>query len=179
MNLALELNHERQRFLTRRWFFQQCGLGLGSVALASLLGDRAGAAAAAAANPMTPRQPPLPARTKSVIYLFMAGAPSQLELFDYKPTLARYNGQPVPKDVLGGQTYAFIKPDSAIYAPEFTFAQHGQSGAWISEAFPSLATVADELTIIRSMSTDAFNHAPGQIFMNPGSHQFGLPSMPT
>ena len=177
MNLALELNHERQRFLTRRWFFQQCGLGLGSVALASLLGDRAGAAAAAASNPMTPRQPPLPARTKSVIYLFMAGAPSQLELFDYKPTLARYNGQPVPKDVLGGQTYAFIKPDSAIYAPEFTFAQHGQSGAWISEAFPSLATVADELTIIRSMSTDAFNHAPGQIFMNTGSQQFGRPSM--
>ena len=177
MNLALELNHERQRFLTRRWFFQQCGLGLGSVALASLLGDRAGAATAAASNPMTPRQPPLPARTKSVIYLFMAGAPSQLELFDYKPTLARYNGQPVPKDVLGGQTYAFIKPDSAIYAPEFTFAQHGQSGAWISEAFPSLATVADELTIIRSMSTDAFNHAPGQIFMNTGSQQFGRPSM--
>ena len=177
MNLALELNHERQRFLTRRWFFQQCGLGLGSVALASLLGDRAGAATAAAPNPMTPRQPPLPARTKSVIYLFMAGAPSQLELFDYKPTLARYNGQPVPKDVLGGQTYAFIKPDSAIYAPEFTFAQHGQSGAWISEAFPSLATVADELTIIRSMSTDAFNHAPGQIFMNTGSQQFGRPSM--
>jgi hypothetical protein len=78
---------------------------------------------------------------------------------------------------LGGQTYAFIKPDSAIYAPEFSFAQHGQSGGWISEAFPHLADVADELTIIRSMTTDAFNHAPGQIFMNTGSQQFGRPSM--
>jgi len=177
MNLSLELDHERRRFLTRRWFFQQCGLGLGSVALASMLGDRAAAATVAGPNPMTPRQPPLPARAKSVIYLFMAGAPSQLELFDYKPTLAKYNGQPVPKDVLGGQTYAFIKPDSAIYAPEFKFAQHGKSGAWMSEAFPELAKVADDLTIIRSMSTDAFNHAPGQIFMNTGSQQFGRPSL--
>jgi len=177
MNLAQELDRERRQFLTRRWFFQQCGVGLGSIALASLLGDRATAATAAAVNPMAPRQPPAPARAKSVIYLFMAGAPSQLELFDHKPTLARYNGQPVPKDVLGGQTYAFIKPDSAIYAPEFAFRQHGQSGAWISEAFPELATVADDLTIVRSMSTDAFNHAPGQIFMNTGSQQFGRPSM--
>jgi len=178
MNLAQELDRERRQFLTRRWFFQQCGLGLGSVALASLLGDRATAAAAVAgSNPMASRQPPQPARAKSVIYLFMAGAPSQLELFDYKPTLAKYNGQPVPKDVLGGQTYAFIKPDSAIYAPEFSFRQHGQSGAWISEAFPELAKVADDLTVIRSMTTDAFNHAPGQIFMNTGSQQFGRPSM--
>ncbi|MBL9172329.1 MAG: DUF1501 domain-containing protein [Verrucomicrobiales bacterium] len=178
MNLSQELDLERRRFLTRRWFFQQCGLGLGSVALASLLGDRAGAATPPAGpGPMTPRQSPLPARAKSVIYLFMAGAPSQLELFDHKPTLAKYNGQPVPKDILGGQTYAFIKPDSAIYAPEFQFAQHGQSGAWISEAFPELARVADELTIVRSMTTDAFNHAPGQIFMNTGSQQFGRPSM--
>ena len=176
MNLSLELDHERRRFLTRRWFFRECGLGLGSVALASMLGDRA-LAATGTTSPLAPRKPPLPARAKSVIYLFMAGAPSQLELFDYKPTLAKYNGQPVPKDVLGGQTYAFIKPDSAIYAPEFKFAQHGQSGAWISEAFPALTGVADELTIIRSMNTDAFNHAPGQIFMNTGSQQFGRPSL--
>lgn len=177
MNLPLHLDQERRRFLTRRWFFRDCGLGFGSLALASLLGDRAGAAPATVTNPLAPQRPPLPGRARSVIYLFMAGAPSQLELFDYKPTLAKYNGQPVPKDVLGGQTYAFIKPDSAIYAPEFAFAQHGQSGAWISEAFPHLATVADELTLIRSMTTDAFNHAPGQIFMNTGSQQFGRPSM--
>lgn len=176
MNLTRELDLERQRFLTRRWFFQQCGVGLGSIALASLMGHRT-AASVPSANPMSPRQPPQPPRARAVIYLFMAGAPSQLELFDYKPTLARYNGQPVPKDVLGGQTYAFIKPDSAIYAPEFSFARHGHSGAWISEALPQLATVADELTIVRSMTTDAFNHAPGQIFMNTGSQQFGRPSL--
>ncbi len=180
MNLSHELDLERKRFLSRRWFFRECGMGLGSIALASLLNDRALAAAGAPAkvtNPLAPKKGHFAGKAKSVIYLFMAGAPSQLELFDYKPTLAKYNGQPVPKDVLGGQTYAFIKPDSAIYAPEFKFAQHGQSGAWISEAFPELAKVADELTIIRSMNTDAFNHAPGQIFMNTGSQQFGRPSM--
>ncbi len=177
MNLPLHLDQERRQFLTRRWFFRDCGLGLGSLALASLLGDRAVAATATDTNALAPKRPPLPGRARSVIYLFMAGAPSQLELFDYKPTLAKYNGQPVPKDVLGGQTYAFIKPDSAIYAPEFAFAQHGQSGAWMSEALPHLTTVADELTLIRSMNTDAFNHAPGQIFMNTGSQQFGRPSM--
>jgi hypothetical protein len=176
MNIAHHLDLERRRFLTRRWFFRDCGLGLGSVALASLLSDRS-LAAPGTDDPLAPRHPPQPAKAKAVIYLFMAGAPSQLELFDYKPSLAKYNGRPVPKDVLKGQTYAFIKPDSAIYAPEFAFAQHGRSGAWMSEVLPHLATVADDLTIVRSMTTDAFNHAPGQIFMNTGSQQFGRPSM--
>jgi Protein of unknown function (DUF1501) len=176
MNITHNLDLERRRFLTRRWFFRDCGLGLGSVALASLLSDRS-LAAPGTGDPLASRQPPQPPRAKAVIYLFMAGAPSQLELFDYKPSLAKYNGRPVPKDVLKGQTYAFIKPDSAIYAPEFAFAQHGRSGAWMSEVLPHLATVADDLTIIRSMTTDAFNHAPGQIFMNTGSQQFGRPSM--
>ncbi len=178
MNLLNELAAERRRHLTRRWFFRDCGLGLGSLALAGLLQDRARAGSVSApAGPLAPRAPHFAPRARSVIYLFMAGAPSQLELFDHKPTLAKYNGKPVPADVLGGQTYAFIKPDSAIYAPEFRFAQHGRSGAWMSEALPHLATVADELTLIRSMTTDAFNHAPGQIFMNTGSQQFGRPSI--
>jgi len=181
MNLLHELAAERARYLSRRWFFRDCTLGLGSIALASMMAEKAAAAAASTApkavDPLLPRKPHFAPKAKSVIYLFMAGAPSQLELFDHKPTLAKYNGRPVPKDVLGGQTYAFIKPDSAIYAPEFKFAQHGKSGAWISEALPQLATVADDLTLIRSMTTDAFNHAPGQIFMNTGSQQFGRPSM--
>jgi hypothetical protein len=181
MNLLHELAAERARHLSRRWFFRDCTLGLGSIALASMMAENASAAPVAAApkavDPLLPRKPHHEPKAKSVIYLFMAGAPSQLELFDHKPTLAKYNGRPVPKDVLGGQTYAFIKPDSAIYAPEFQFAQHGKSGAWISEALPQLATVADDLTLIRSMTTDAFNHAPGQIFMNTGSQQFGRPSM--
>jgi uncharacterized protein (DUF1501 family) len=178
MNLLHELASERSRFLSRRWFFRDCSLGLGGIALASMLSDSARAdAVAKPADPLSPKRPHHAPKAKSVIFLFMAGAPSQLELFDYKPTLAKYNGQPVPKDVLGGQTYAFIKPDSAIYAPEFKFAQHGASGAWVSEALPHIASVADDITIIRSMNTDAFNHAPGQIFMNTGSQQFGRPSM--
>jgi len=177
MNLLHELANERSRHLSRRWFFKDCSLGLGGIALASLLGDRANANAVAAPNPVAPRASHHAPKAKSIIYLFMAGAPSQLELFDYKPTLQKYNGKPVPKDVLGGQTYAFIKPDSAIYAPEFAFRQHGQSAQWISEAFPHLATVADDIAVVRSMTTDAFNHAPGQIFMNTGSQQFGRPSM--
>jgi hypothetical protein len=181
MNLLHELAAERARHLSRRWFFRDCTLGLGSIALASLLAEEGRAAASnnrpQAVDPLLPRKPHHTPKAKSVIYLFMAGAPSQLELFDHKPTLAKYNGRPVPKDVLGGQTYAFIKPDSAIYAPEFKFAQHGKSGAWVSEALPHIAGVADDLTIIRSMNTDAFNHAPGQIFMNTGSQQFGRPSM--
>ncbi len=181
MNLLHELAAERARHLSRRWFFRDCTLGLGSIALASLLAEEGRAAASntrpQAVDPLLPRKPHHTPKAKSVIYLFMAGAPSQLELFEHKPTLAKYNGRPVPKDVLGGQTYAFIKPDSAIYAPEFKFAQHGKSGAWVSEALPHIAGVADDLTIIRSMNTDAFNHAPGQIFMNTGSQQFGRPSM--
>lgn len=177
MNLESEFFSERKQHLSRRWFFRDCAMGLGGMALASLLGDSQAIGSTPTLNRSAqPKLPHFPGRAKSVIYLFMAGAPSQLELFDYKPTLAKYNGQPVPKDVLGGQTYAFIKPDSAIYAPEFKFAQHGQSGQWISEALPHLAQVADELAVVRSVSTDAFNHAPGQIFMNTGSQQFGRPS---
>lgn len=180
--IAQGLAVERSRYLSRRWFFKDCALGLGSIALGSMLNPaaraaEAAAAAAAAANPLRARNPHFAPKAKSIIYLFMAGAPSQLEMFDYKPTLAKYNGQPVPKDVLGGQTYAFIKPDSAIYAPDFKFAQHGKSRQWMSEVLPHLATVADDIAVVRSISTDAFNHAPGQIFMNTGSQQFGRPSM--
>lgn len=176
MNIESEFFSERRNYLSRRWFFRDCAMGLGGIALASLLNESAAAGAKAqpvfGATPLPHGNP----KAKSVIFLFMAGAPSQLELFDFKPTLAKYNGQPVPKDVLGGQTYAFIKPDSAIYAPEFTFERKGQSGQWMSEVLPHLATVADELAVVRSVSTDAFNHAPGQIFMNTGSQQFGRPS---
>src|SRR6266446_6503172 len=106
----------------------------------------------------------------------MGGAPSQLELFDNKPTLAKYNGQPLPPEVLKGQQYAFIKPDAALYATEFKFARHGQSGAELSEALPHLAEVVDELAIVKSMTTNAFNHAPGQVLMETGATQFGRPS---
>src|SRR6266478_4255805 len=129
-NLQHELRSEYARLVTRRWFFRQCGVGLGSIALASLLGTNQGVGAprpksAGNTNPLAPRPPHFTPKAKRVIYLFMAGAPSQLDLFDYKPTLAKYDGKPVPQEVVMGQKYAFIKPDAALYATEFKFARHG------------------------------------------------------
>jgi hypothetical protein len=178
MNFQNELRAEYARLVTRRWFFRQCGVGLGSVALASLLGGEKTLGAAvpkATDNPLSPKQPPLSAKAKRVIYLFMGGAPSQLDLFDYKPTLAKYNGKPVPQEVVMGQKYAFIKPDAALYASEFKFSKRGGCGAELSEALPHLAEVADDIAIVKSMSTDAFNHAPAQVLMQTGSTQFGRP----
>lgn len=177
MKYAIELRNEYARLTTRRWFLKQCGVGLGSIALASLLNTETAHAAAKAAirNPLAPKLPPLKPKAKRVVYIFMAGGPSQLDLFDYKPTLAKYNGKPVPQEVVMGQKYAFIKPDAALYATEFKFAKHGQCAAELSEALPHLAEVVDDIAIVKSMTTDAFNHAPGQILMQTGSTQFGRP----
>jgi uncharacterized protein (DUF1501 family) len=174
---SAELRSEYARLIARRWFLRQCGVGLGSIALASLLGEDSarGAAKPAAANPLAPRQPHFKPKAKRVIYLFMGGAPSQLDLFDYKPTLAKYDGKPVPQEVVMGQKYAFIKPDAALFATEFKFAKHGQCGAELSEALPHLAEIVDDIAIVKSMTTDAFNHAPGQVLMQTGSTQFGRP----
>ena len=177
------LEQSQQAFrshLTRRWFFKDCGLKLGSIALASMLRDAlspSAHAAITATNPMLPRQPHFPAKAKRVIYLFQAGAPSHLELFDYKPELAKWDGKLPPAELLKGYRAAFINPNSTLLGPKYKFAKHGQSGAEISELLPGLAEVVDELAIIKSMKTDAFNHAPAQIFMNTGAQQFGRPSM--
>ncbi|MFM7102766.1 MAG: DUF1501 domain-containing protein [Verrucomicrobiota bacterium] len=166
---------EHRRHLTRRWFFQQCGVGLGTLALHSLLGDRA-VAAAGFDNPLAPKKPHFTPRAKRVIYLFQAGAPSHLELFDYKPELARWSGRLPPPDLLKGYRAAFINPSSTLLGPKFKFARHGQSGTELSELLPHLAGVADDIAVVKSMHTDAFNHAPGQILMNTGAQQFGRPS---
>jgi hypothetical protein len=182
MNYAQQLQHETARHLTRRWFLQQCGVGLGSMALGTLLGrgeaqSAIGPPKSAIPHPLAPRPPHFAGKAKRVIYLFMGGAPSQLDLFDYKPALKKYNGQPVPKEVVMGQKYAFIKPDAALFASDFKFTKYGQCGAELSEALPHLAEVADDLAFIKSMTTDAFNHAPGQVMMQTGSMQFGRPCM--
>src|SRR5881398_2079398 len=180
MNLSFELRSEYSKYVTRRWFFRQCGVGLGSIALASLLDPGkvfGGEKMAAAANPLAPRHPHFQPKANRVIYLFMGGAPSQLDLFDYKPSLKKYDGKPVPKEVVMGQQYAFLKPDAALFASEFKFARHGQCGAEVSEALPHLAQVVDDIAIVKSMTTDAFNHAPGQVLMQTGATQFGRPSM--
>ena len=120
------------------------------------------------ADPLAPKPPHIAAKAKRVIYLFMAGAPSHLELFDNKPELAKFDGQLPPAELLKGYRAAFINPNSKLLGPKFKFARHGQCGAEISELLPHLAKVADDIAIVKSMVTDAFNHAPGQILMNTG-----------
>jgi len=160
--------------IARRWFLQQCGVGLGAAALGQLLGT---SLASAGTDPLAPKATHFPARAKRVIYLFMAGAPSQLELLDYKPELSKFDGTLPPDGLLKDYRAAFIDPNSKLLGTRFKFAQHGQSGAWVSELLPHLASIVDDVTIVKSLHTDAFNHAPAQILMNTGSQQFGRPSM--
>jgi uncharacterized protein (DUF1501 family) len=155
---------------TRRHFFRDCGVGVGKMALASLLIENAARADAVKAPHFAPK-------AKRVIYLFMAGAPSQLDLFDPKPTLQKLDGKPVPPEVVKDQRYAFIRPDADLMASRFKFAKYGQSGAELSEMLPHLSKVVDEIAIVRSLHTDQFNHAPAQIFVNTGSPFPGRPSM--
>ena len=160
--------------ITRRHFFRDCGYGVGKMALASLL---LGETRAVAADPFAPRKPHFPGKAKAVIHLFMAGAPSQLELFDYKPELAKLEGKPLPPEVIKGQRYAFIRPDAAVLGPRFKFAKHGNCGAELSEMLPHLAKVVDDVAILKAVHTDQFNHAPAQIFFNTGFAQPGRPSL--
>ena len=186
MDLRPQIAAEARKLVTRRWFFKECGVGMGGIALASLLrGSEVNAAGVASPggggsgpkNPLAPRDPHYAPRAKRVIYLFQAGAPSHLELFDYKPELAKRNGQLPPASLLKDYRAAFINVNSALLGPKYSFAKHGQSGAELSELLPFTAQVADELCIVKSMHTDAVNHAPGQIMMNTGSQQFGRPSL--
>jgi hypothetical protein len=163
--------------LARRWFLRDCAVGLGAAALAELTCPTSAAAAPAATNPLAPKPSHFPGKAKSVIYLFMAGAPSHLELFDNKPELARWDGKLPPAELLKGYRAAFINPNSKLLGPKFKFDKYGQCGAELSELLPHLATVVDDIAIVKSMVTDAFNHAPGQILMNTGNQQFGRPSM--
>src|SRR5882672_9748214 len=160
------------RVNSRRWFLKECGLGLGKLALASLLTDafasNSRAANVSAADALKPRAPHFPGKAKHVIHLFMAGAPSHLDLFDYKPELEKLQGKPLPPSVIGGQRLAFIRPDAAVLGPQFKFAKHGQSGAEISEALPHLARIVDDICLVKSCHTEQFNHAPAQIFFNTG-----------
>ena len=165
--------------INRRHFFGRCGLGLGSVALASMLnrevlGETSG-------TPLANRPPPHRRRAKNVIQLFMAGGPSQLELFDYKPRLIQLNGQAIPDSYLEGKRFAFMdssfKNRSTLLGTRREFRQHGGSGMWVSELMPHTASIVDEVTFVRSCATDVFNHAPAKLFLNTGSAQFGRPSV--
>ncbi len=160
--------------VSRRWFLRDCGIGLGGIALHSLLTREA---AALTADPLTPRAPAHRARAKRVIYLFMGGGPSHVDLFDNKPTLQRLDGTTPPPELLEGYRSAFIKPDNKLLGGKFSFQRHGKCGMELSELLPHLGSIADEITLVRSMRTDAFNHAPAQILLSTGSQQFGRPSL--
>jgi hypothetical protein len=167
------------RALTRRHFFEQASFGIGGLALASLM-DRVVLAEAQGQpvdDDVRARAMRFPPKIKRVIYLFMAGAPSQLDLFDPKPALTKHDGQDIPEELIKGERFAFIKGTPKLLASPFEFKKHGQSGADISELLPNLARIADDLTIVRSMRTTQFNHAPAQIFMNTGHQVIGRPSL--
>src|SRR5436190_7117012 len=155
--------------VARRWFLQECGVGLGAMALGQLL--------SAADNPLAPKRPPNAPKAKNVIFLFMAGAPSHLELFDNKPQLAKYDGTLPPAGLLKGYRAAFINPNSKLLGPKFQFRRYGKAGTELGELLPFTGEIVDDIAIVKSMVTDAFNHAPGQLLMNTGTMQFGRPSM--
>src|SRR3984957_4238100 len=173
------LNQQALHAITRRHFFSKAAWGIGGVALASLLNDKLFAATAESAvtGPLAPRPPHFKPKAKRVIYMFMEGAPSQLDLFDYKPKLIEMNMKPCPEELIKGERFAFIKGIPKILGTPHKFARHGQCGMELSALLPHLGGVADDITLVRSMVTDAFNHAPAQIFLNSGSTQIGRPSM--
>ncbi len=165
---------------TRRHFFSQCGMGIGGVALASMMAERGlNAASAAAGAPGVTLKGHHPAKAKNVIFLFMAGGPSQLELFDYKPKLQVLNGQPIPQSYIEGKRFAFMGTSHSVklLGARREFKQHGQSGAWVSDLLPHTAGIVDDISIVTTCQTSLFNHAPAKLFMNTGSGQFGRPSM--
>ena len=159
-------------------------MGLGSLALASML-HSCGLGASSTNNniafdpvhPLQPKLPMFPGKAKSIIYLHMAGAPSQLELFDYKPDLMKLDGQDCPKSLLEGKRFAFIRGVPKMLGPQALFAQHGESRAWVSEHMPHLSTIVDEITFLKACTTDQFNHAPAQLLVQTGSPRLGRPSL--
>src|SRR5687768_6789617 len=165
--------------LTRRDFFTTTANGLGMLALGSMLNDDQlfAAAASAGADPLAPKMPHFAPKAKNCIFIFMEGAPSQLDLYDPKPKLNELNGQPLPESMTKNVRFAFIKKESAVLmgSPR-KFAPHGKSGMVFSDLLPHLATCADDLLMVRSMHTDQFNHHPAQLVLSCGRSTFGLPS---
>ena len=167
--------------ITRKYFFKECFSGIGAMALGSMLqgcdwlGNKDSFNNFTNTNPLMARAPHFIGKAKSVIYLHMAGAPSQLELFDYKPDLL--DGQDCPQSLLEGKKFAFIRGVPKMLGPQAVFKQRGQSGAWISDNLPHLATVADEISFLKAVQTDQFNHGPAQLLMHTGSPRLGRPSI--
>jgi hypothetical protein len=170
-----QLNHLQT--LTRRHFLRQSQIGLGAVALASLMSKDASADRTRAADPLSPKPPHFAAKAKRVIYLHLTGSPPHLDLFDYKPELVKRSGQDCPDEFVQGKRFAFTSGTPKLLGTPRSFAQYGEGGVWMSDAIPHLHEVADELCVVRSMTTDQFNHAPAELLLYTGSPRSGRPSM--
>ncbi|HEY2412626.1 MAG TPA: DUF1501 domain-containing protein [Pirellulaceae bacterium] len=176
--------------LTRRHFLQQSQLGIGAIALSSLLGrdgiaadtppagrDSANAALASVINPLTPRQPHFPAKAKQVIYLHMTGSPPNLDMWDYKPELVKRDGEDCPDSFLKGRTFAFTTGVPKLLGTPRKFAQYGEGRQWMSDAVPHFHDIADEMCMVHSMHTEQFNHAPAELLIYTGSPRSGRPAL--
>lgn len=184
--LLLEARERILHVQTRRHFIKESAMGLGALAMAALFGNcgwKTGTDGHSVgsvfdpARPLLPKAPPFLGKARSVIYMHMAGAPSQLELFEYKPELMKMDGRDCPSSLLEGKQFAFIKGVPKMLGPQAKFAQYGQSGAWVSDHLPHFATVVDDVTFLKAVTTDQFNHAPAQLLMQTGSPRLGRPSI--
>lgn len=170
-----QLAHDSLQHSTRRHFLRDCGSGLGALWLAS--SSVQGSATTHTEGNVAQQITNYASKARRVIFLHMIGAPSQLELFDYKPELAKYDGKDCPQHYLEGQRFAFIQGTPQLLGPQFPFKQHGQSGAWFSDRLPKLAAHADKLCFIKSLQTDQFNHGPAQLMVHSGNARMGYPSI--
>ncbi|MES2996961.1 MAG: DUF1501 domain-containing protein [Verrucomicrobiota bacterium] len=175
-----EFQYRNLEHQTRRHFLTKCSTGLGAMWLAAQgrsWGSAGGILQKDPTSPLAPAPPVFPGKAKRIIYLHMAGAPSQHELFDYKPELEKLNGKPCPKEFLEGKQFAFIQGVPKMLGPQFAFKQHGKSGAWVSDRLPHFSKVVDDVCFVKSMHTDQFNHGPAQLLMHTGSQNLGAPSI--
>jgi hypothetical protein len=168
---------ENLQLKTRREFLKNCQVGIGALALSSLLGGSGAASEETVVNPLAPKLPRFAAKAKRVIYLHLTGSPPHLDLYDYKPELVKHTGEPCPESFLKGKKFAFTSGTPKLLGTPRKFAQYGKGGVWLSDAIPHLHDVADEMCVIRSMFTEQFNHAPAELLLYTGSARAGRPSM--
>jgi hypothetical protein len=175
MNIIEELQRKRAEQMTRRYVLKRSGLALGALAMGAI-GCRNNKLSQLSATNYNAAKLAV-AKAKQVIFLHMAGAPSQLELFDYKPLLHKLDGKPCPDSFLEGKRFAFIEGVPDMLGPQFSFKQYGQSGSWVSEMLPNFSSIVDDVLFLKAVKTDEFNHAPAQLFMHTGSARIGRPGI--
>lgn len=172
-----EMNQQLVNALHRREFLKNTGVGIGSIALTALLNEELNAANKKASGPLAAKETHFPARAKNIIYLHMVGAPSQLDLFDYKPILKEHTGKECPKELIEGERFAFLGKKPKLMGTPFNFRKHGASGQEMSDVLPHLSQHADDIAIVKSLHTEEFNHGPAQVFMMTGFGRQGRPSI--